>query len=410
MLYNFSIWCFGILVWLAAPFNRKASLWVRGRRRIFGRLKEAFTGTDRPERVVWIHAASLGEFEQGRPVIEAIRERHPEYKILLTFFSPSGYEVRKEYSGADYIFYLPADTRRNARRFMRIVRPEAAIFIKYEFWLNYLRELRRSECRSYLISAIFRRNSAFFKWYGGMYRKALTTYQTIFVQQGESCKLLESIGVTNVVEAGDTRFDRVAAIARSAKKNEIVERFKGDSRLLVAGSTWPQDEQILAQVAGVFENIKLVVVPHEIGAARVDKLVASMPVPTIKYTAVDDKTDLEAAQVLVVDTIGMLSSLYSYASLAYIGGGFGVGIHNTLEAATFGLPISFGPNYQKFKEARDMIKIGCAVSIPSAAMLQNWIGSLDRDEELYRATCEKAAGYVASNEGATELILKAIWP
>jgi len=456
LLYNFGICFYAAALRVVAPFNHKARLMVRGHRRIFHRLAEAIgprgsweaagapgphgklagprgvqepgglegaSGAGRPDgklgsgpqsKVIWFHAASLGEFEQGRPVIEQVRAQHPEYKILLTFFSPSGYEIRKDYPGADWIFYLPLDTPRAARRFVRAVRPQIAVFIKYEFWLNLLRELERSGCRTYLISAIFRPGSVFFRWYGGIYRRALAGYETIFVQRGESAALLASIGVTRAVEAGDTRFDRVAAIAAAAADVPAVERFRGGARLLVAGSTWPRDEQLLEQLFGRFPDMKMVIVPHETDHARIDRLVDSLPVPAVRYTQVAEAGDLSAdglreARVMVVDTIGLLSSIYRYAYLAYIGGGFGVGIHNTLEAATYGIPVAFGPNYQKFREARQMVDEGCAVSVATSGELELWISSFYNDQAAYERLCRQAAAYVASNRGATDAIMQRIF-
>ncbi|MDR0509884.1 MAG: 3-deoxy-D-manno-octulosonic acid transferase [Rikenellaceae bacterium] len=405
--YNLLIFLYVMAIRAALPFSRKARLWVRGRRRIFRRLREAFADN---ERVVWVHAASLGEFEQGRPLIEAIKAQHPEYKLLLTFFSPSGYEVRKDYKGADHVFYLPADAPANVRRFLRTVRPEVAIFVKYEFWLNYLRGLRRIGCRTFLVSAIFRRDSVFFRWYGGAYRRALATYETIFAQHGLSLQLLAELGVNSAVEAGDTRFDRVAAIAAAARGNGTVERFGGDGRLLVAGSTWPPDEATLMEAAAQFDDLKLVIVPHETEPARIDRLMALLDekgLNAVRYS--DERADLAAARVLVVDTIGLLSSLYRYGWLTYIGGGFGAGIHNTLEAAVFGRPVAFGPNYRRFMEAREMVDLGCARSVATAQELEAWIGGYIAEPLRYGADCRAAADYVASNRGAADLIINSIF-
>ena len=436
LLYNFGICFYAVALRVVAPFNSKARLMVRGRRRIFRRLAEAVGGVARPgdagvggatpsgdgiaetvwrsaagagSKIIWFHAASLGEFEQGRPVIEQVRAQYPDYKILLTFFSPSGYEIRKDYAGADWIFYLPLDTPRAARRFVDTVRPQIAVFIKYEFWLNLLRALERSGCRTYLISAIFRPGSVFFRWYGGVYRRALATYDTIFVQKGDSAALLASIGVTSAVEAGDTRFDRVAAIAEAAADVAVVEKFRGDSRLLVAGSTWPRDEELLVQLLDRFPDIKMVIVPHETDPARIERLVASLPVPSVRYTQATPGSDLTKVRAMVVDTIGLLSSIYRYAWVAYIGGGFGAGIHNTLEAATYGIPIAFGPNFERFREARQMVEQGCAVSVATSGELEMWIGSFYYDREAYGRLCRIAAGYVASNRGATEAIMRGIF-
>ena len=361
------------------------------------------------DRIVWVHAASLGEFEQARPIIERLRAEHPEYKILLTFFSPSGYEIRKNYEGADYVFYLPADTPSNARRFLDIVHPEIAIFIKYEFWINLLSELRRRKVRSYIVSAIFSRNSVFFRPYGAMWRQALETFDTLFVQNVESKRLLSEIGFDNVVVAGDTRFDRVAQIAAAAQRVETIERFRGGGRLFVAGSTWGPDEEILLPLVNANPDVKFVIAPHEMDEGRIAHLMRDAKGGAVRYTQCDAATRFDDVQVLVLDTMGMLSSVYGSATWAYVGGGFGVGIHNTLEAATFGLPIAFGPNYGKFKEARDMVSLGCAVSVRTAGELAAWFAPLRDDEETLRRASRTAKDYTARNQGATGIILRSIF-
>jgi 3-deoxy-D-manno-octulosonic-acid transferase len=359
---------------------------------------------NKADKVIWLHVASLGEFEQGRPIIEQIRKEHPEYKILLTFFSPSGYEIRKNYEGADYIFYLPIDTPLNVKRFLDIAHPEIAIFVKYEFWLNYLYELKARNVRTFVISAIFRADSVFFKWYGSRWRQALDSYEQIFVQNEESQALLHRIGFDNVIIAGDTRFDRVAAIAQAAKKIDIVEQFKADSRLFVAGSTWGPDEERLVELINENPEIRFVVAPHEMDEERIAWLASAVKGGAVRYTQVDANSNFENTQVLILDTVGILSSVYGYAEWGYIGGGFGVGIHNTLEAATFGLPIAFGPKYQKFKEACDLIAIGAARSINSADELLEWFAPLRDDRALLEAQRNAARSYTEANCGATELI------
>lgn len=386
---------------VAALHNPKARQWRDGRRGIFERLSQSIGDSD---RVVWVHCASLGEFEQGRPIIERIREQRPDLKILLTFFSPSGYEIRKNYTGADYIFYLPIDRKRYARRFLDIVKPEVAIFIKYEFWLNYLSELRRRKIATYVVSAIFRRDSIFFRPWGGAWRKALGTFTTLFVQNEESKTLLGELQMRNVIVAGDTRFDRVAAIAKAAKRVETVERFRGDSPLFVAGSTWGPDEELLIELINDNPSIRFVVAPHEMDETRIKHIIDTVKGGAVRYTQTDDNTQFDATQVLILDTVGILSSVYGYARWSYIGGGFGVGIHNTLEAATFGLPIAFGPKYQKFKEARDMVALGAAQSIRSAEELKAWFKPLRDDADHLAATSRKAKEYTERNLGATELI------
>ena len=405
-LYNISIVLYYIVVAFVSLWDKKAKQWIVGRKDIFKRMAEVISPED---KVVWIHAASLGEFEQGRPVIEKIREQQPEYKILVTFYSPSGYEIRKNYAGADYIFYLPIDTPGNAKKFLDVAHPEIAIIVKYEFWLNLLSELKRRGVRTYLISAIFRRNSIFFRSYGSIWRQALDSFEQMFVQNEESKELLHEIGFDNVVVAGDTRFDRVAEIARNVKKVPIVERFKGDSPLFVAGSTWRPDEEILQTLINDNPQIKFVVAPHEMENSRIERIIAQTKGGAVRYTLCNEESDFSKIQVLILDTIGILSSVYGYATWSYIGGGFGVGIHNTLEAATFGLPIAFGPNYQKFKEARDMVALGAATKVESAEDLSAWFAPLRDDKSALQRAGSAAKSYTQRNQGATSLIMKIVF-
>lgn len=406
LLYNICISLYAQAVKLVAPWDKKAKQWIEGRKGIFEQMARRI---DKSDKVLWLHVASLGEFEQGRPIIEQVRKEHPEYKILVTFFSPSGYEIRKNYDGADYIFYLPIDTPRNVKRFLDIAHPEIAIFVKYEFWLNYLNELKTRNIRTFVISAIFRQDSIFFKWYGNRWRQALDSYEQLFVQNEESRVLLNKIGFDNVIIAGDTRFDRVATIAKAAKRIDIVERFKGESRLFVAGSTWGPDEEILQELINDNPQVKFVIAPHEMDEERINKIIESTRGGAVRYTACNEQTSFENVQVLILDTIGILSSVYGYASWSYIGGGFGVGIHNTLEAATFGLPIAFGPNYKKFKEARDMVALGAATKVDSAAELRDWFTPLRDDEEHLKRVSTAAKDYTSKNQGATSLIMKIVF-
>ena len=359
----------------------------------------------RSGRVVWIHAASLGEFEQGRPVIERIKRDMPDASVVVTFFSPSGYEIRKNYPLADHIFYLPSDTPANVRRFIDAVRPDVAIFIKYEFWLNYLNELHCRAIPTYLISAIFRPTQVHFRPWGKMWRRALECYNTIFVQDKASKSLLEGVGYMHTVVAGDTRFDRVAEIARNAKRIPIIEQFTKGAPLFVAGSTWGKDEELLIELINAHPDIRFVVAPHEMNEARMQHLEHSIHSGVIRYTQTDETSDFSLTQVLILDTIGILSSAYGYARWAYIGGGFGVGIHNTLEAATFGLPIAFGPNYHKFREARELIECGAAVSITSAAELKVWFAPLKADGAPLQKASSSARNYTKEHCGATETII-----
>ncbi len=386
-----------------SPWHKKAKLWCEGRKNLFERLSQSIDPT---AQIIWVHVASLGEFEQGRPIIEQIKADHPEYKILLTFYSPSGYEIRKNYQGADYIFYLPLDTPSNAKRFLDIVNPKVAVFVKYEYWINMLSQLRARAIRTFIVSAIFRKDSIFFRSYGNMWRKALDTFETIFVQDEASKQLLSTIGKENVVVAGDTRFDRVAQIAAAAKKIDTIEQFKGQSRLFVAGSTWGPDEDLLVALANDNPSIKFIIAPHEMSEERMSKIESTAKGGAVRYTAYDGNVD---CQILILNTMGMLSSVYGYADFSYIGGGFGVGIHNTLEAATFGLPIAFGPNYHKFKEARDMIALGAATSITDYQQLSAWFAPL-RDDAAFLASVQQISKeYTAQNQGATEAFCKKVF-
>ena len=509
-LYNFGLTLYVWLIRLVAPRHPKARLWIDGRKDLYKRMAETIDPTD---RIVWVHVASLGEFEQGRPIIERIRKTHPEYKILLTFFSPSGYEVRKNYQGVDYIFYLPIDTPRNARRFLDAAHPEIAIFVKYEFWLNLLRDLRRRKVRTYIVSAIFRRNSIFFRpyggmwrqalesfdvmfvqneeskkllaglgfdnvivagdtrfdrvaeiaaaakhrrfldaahpeiaifvkyefWlnllrdlrrrkvrtyivsaifrrnsiffrpYGGMWRQALESFDVMFVQNEESKKLLAGLGFDNVIVAGDTRFDRVAEIAAAAKHIDIIDRFKGDKRLFVAGSTWNPDEELLIRLINDNPDVKFIVAPHEMDEGRMARLAAEAKGGTLRYTQCTPHTAYGSKQLLILDTVGILASVYGYATWSYIGGGFGVGIHNTLEAATFGLPVAFGPNYAKFKEARDLVTLGAARPVKNYDELRTWFIPLRDNEDFLQKTSRIAKDYTTRHQGATNIIVKTIF-
>lgn len=406
-IYNIGMWLMALGGRIWALFDGKTKAAMEGRRGLIGKIERAITPGD---RIVWVHCASLGEFEQGRPVIEAIRTSRPEYKIALTFFSPSGYEIRKNYPGADYIFYLPIDTPRNARRFVRAIRPEIAIFVKYEFWLNYLRRLRLSGCRTFIISAIFRRDSVFFKAYGAIFRKALGGFERLFVQDDDSARLLAEIGIGDVTVTGDTRFDRVADVRAQSKELPIVAQFCKGYKTLVAGSTWPPDEELLAGLARHNSGVRFVIAPHETGEERIGKLIGSLPEgKVLRYTTLSDGPLPVDAQILIIDTVGILSSVYAYADFTYIGGGFGVGIHNTLEAAVYGVPVAFGPNYGKFKEARELIECGGAASIANGPQLQEWLSGFLTDPQALAWAGEKAGDYVASHTGATDTIMTAIF-
>lgn len=404
--YDIGLIVYAWVVRLVSFRNPKAKLWVEGRKNWFRRMTERI---DPAARIIWVHVASLGEFEQGRPIIEQLRQSHPEYKILLTFYSPSGFEIRKHYEGADYIFYLPLDTPRNVRRFLDVAHPEIAVFVKYEFWLNMLRELRRRRIRTFIVSAIFRRNSVFFKWYGSWWRQALETFEVLFVQNEESKKLLSGLGFDNVFVAGDTRFDRVAEIARNVKRIDVIERFRGDSRLFVAGSTWGPDEELLIRLMNDNPDVKFVVAPHEMDEARIGRLMSETRGGALRFTECSPRTGYGSRQLLVLDTVGLLASVYGYATWGYIGGGFGVGIHNTLEAATFGLPIAFGPNYRKFKEACDLATLGAACPVSDYDALKAWFTPLRDNEDFLQKTSRIAKDYTSRHQGATDIFLKAVF-
>jgi 3-deoxy-D-manno-octulosonic-acid transferase len=402
IFYNIVLRIYYLGILMASLVNRKAKLWMAGRKNLFARLQAAIDTTD---QIIWFHCSSLGEFEQGRPVIEKIRELAPEKKILLTFYSPSGYEIRKNYPGADYIFYLPLDTRRNARRFIRIVRPVKAFFIKYEFWYHILKELQKTRTDTYLISAIFRKNQVYFAWYGKWFRRMLKYFNHLFVQDEQSMQNLSRIGITHVTISGDTRFDRVFSIADKTEKIPVIEVFTADNNTLIMGSTWPGDEEILIRY--IHENtlpLKYIIAPHEVHEANIRRIEGRIKKNTIRYTNLDH-SDPETADVLVIDTIGILSSVYQYGTLAYIGGGFGKGIHNILEAATFGLPVIFGPNFHKFKEAHDLIKSGVGFTISGYDELHQIFNALLTEEKILQSVSVKARNYVISSKGATEKII-----
>lgn len=404
-LYNLGIRIYLLLVYIASISNKKAQLWLNGRKKWQKKVKSVI---DPEVQTVWVHCSSLGEFEQGRPVIESLREKYPNLKIVLTFFSPSGYEVRKDYKGADYIFYLPIDTRKNAKVFIDLINPKIAIFVKYEFWYFYLRYLNKKGIPTYVISANFRESQVFFKPYGKWYRRFLQNFDHLFVQNQHSLDLLKSIGITNVTVAGDTRFDRVVKVAQEAKHFSFIEQFCGGETIIVAGSTWPKDEELLVEFFNQApENVKLIIVPHEITQTHIQGIQQSYPHKSILYTNRDNE-DPKSSRLLIIDTIGMLSSIYRYGHIAYVGGGFGAGIHNTLEAATFGLPVVFGPNYHKFQEAKDLIVQKAAFSINSTKELSDFLNSLINDEQKRLDMGANSKKFVLSGVGAAEKILTQI--
>lgn len=389
---------------VASLFSKKVRLMWRGERDAFRVLKEK---VDPHARYIWFHAASLGEFEQGRPLMEQIRRDHPEYKILLTFFSPSGYEVRKNYQGADIICYMPIDTRLNAIRFLRLVRPVMAFFIKYEFWYNFLHILKHRNVPTYSVSSIFRPNQVFFRWYGKNYGRVLRCFTKFFVQNEQSKELLNSIGITEVEITGDTRFDRVLQIKEAAKELPVVEAL-ASGRLFVAGSSWLPDEEIFIKYFNEHRDWKLIIAPHVIGEdhlQQIEKLLEGRKV--IRYTQADSQRDsLKDAEVLIIDCFGLLSSIYRYGQVAYVGGGFGVGIHNLPEAAVWDIPVFFGPNNERFQEAQELKQNGGGLEIHNYEEFAARMDELTADPTSLLKRGEAAGGYVKGNAGATEIILR----
>jgi 3-deoxy-D-manno-octulosonic-acid transferase len=404
-LYNIGIQLYGLAVRLFSLFNKKASFFIKGRKDIFQNIKKTIDPADRP---VWFHFASLGEFEQGRPVLEKLRNRFPDKKIVITFFSPSGYEIRKNYALASGIFYLPLDTASNAKKIIEAFNPEIAIFTKYEYWYHYFKILNQRHIPLFIISGIFRPDQIFFKWYGSFNRKILSFVNHFFVQNEESVQLLKTIGINRVSLSGDTRFDRVAENAMAAKKIALVSDFCGNSPVLIAGSTWPEDERLIYGLTKLHPDWKFILAPHEIDQSHIKAIQTLFP-EAVTYSKLRDEVpvDFSANQTLVIDNIGMLSALYAYGRIAYIGGGFGVGIHNTLEAAAYGIPVIFGPKYDKFQEAKDLVALGAAQSIENQTMINNAFETFQNSQESAGAIAKK---YVADKKGATDQIISYIMP
>ncbi len=402
IIYNIGIRLYCLAALLISPWNRKALLWIRGRLGWQKDLEKAFQAGD---RVIWVHCASLGEFEQGRPVIEAMKEQCPDRRILLSFFSPSGYEKQNNYELADHVMYLPLDTARNARKLVKAVPMEMVLFVKYEFWFHFLSRLKKEGIPVYLASGIFRPDQIFFKWYGRWYRRFLDAFTHIFVQEEASLKLLEKSGISRASVAGDTRFDRVAQLARTEYINPAMEAFASGAQVIVAGSTWEPDEQILQEAyREISPSVKWVIAPHELSDNHLEKLQKRFP-ESVLFTELDTGIP-PGTRVVIVNTIGHLSQLYRYGSLAYIGGGFGKGIHNILEAATYGLPVFFGPNHSKFSEAVELAERGGAFPVSGASELLSTVHQHLRNPELLKTTSELASNYVYERLGATSQIVE----
>ena len=418
MIYNIVIYFVLLGIAIASLFNEKVRKMWRGEREAFKILKQK---VDPNAKYIWFHAASLGEFEQGRPLMEQIRKDYPQYKILLTFYSPSGYEVRKNYEGADIICYMPVDTRLNAIRFLRLVRPVMAFFIKYEFWSNFLHILKHRNIPTYSVSSIFREDQVFFKWYGRNYAGVLKCFTRFFVQNEESKRLLEGIGITAVDVVGDTRFDRVLQIKEAAKQLPICEAFRTgvassqsadvphhDFKVFVAGSSWPPDENIFIPFFNEHKDWRLLIAPHVIAEEHL-KLILSLikGKKVVRYTQTTPEEAAEA-DVLIIDCFGLLSSMYNYGDVAYIGGGFGVGIHNTLEAAVWNMPVIFGPNNKKFQEAQGLLKSGGGFEINTYEDFSGLMSSLMTDETFLKQAGDKAGAFVAHLAGATDKVLASV--
>ena len=401
-LYNILVQLTGFALKGLAFFDKKMALFVAGRKNVFKTLQGTFQKND---RIIWFHCASLGEFEQGRPVIEQVRDQFNSHKILVTFFSPSGYEIRKEYAGADLVTYLPLDTMHNVRRFLDLAHPEMAVFIKYEFWPNFLKQLKANGTPTLLVSGIFRKEQTFFKWYGGWMKKTLRNFDHFFVQDTPSEILLKTQGFTNVTKSGDTRFDRVHEITGQPINLIEVEEFRNNKLTLIAGSTWPKDEELLVKyINNANDGQRFIIAPHNIKPGSIAELETSIRKKTILFTETDKKK-LSDYQVLIINTIGLLSKIYKYADVVYVGGGFGVGIHNILEPATFSVPVLIGPNFKKFKEANDLVDLGACFVVNDYEGLSERLSELFVNEEQRIGAGKLAGEYVLNNVGATQIIM-----
>ena len=403
-LYNLLVHLANFVITIIAVFSPKMKLFIEGRSTVFNTLEREINPSD---QTIWFHAASLGEYEQGLPVIEKIKNQFPSHKIVLTFFSPSGYEIRKNNTVADVTVYLPLDTKKNAQQFTKLVHPDLVFFIKYEYWPNYLAELKKLETKTYLISGILRGNQLFFKWYGGFYREALNTFTYFFVQNESSKNLLYTLGKTNVVVSGDTRFDRVAAILEKDNTLDYVAQFKNNTMMVVAGSTWPKDEDLLVNfINSNTLNIKFIIAPHNIKEEQIQKLKNSISRKTILFSEKENK-NLADFNVFIIDTIGILTKIYSYADIAYVGGGFGnPGVHNVLEPATFGVPILIGPNYSHFAEAVALVNMEACIAINQQQELNEAFENLIRNEDIRHEKGHMCSTFVQMNKGATNVVLQ----
>ena len=404
MIYNLAMYILELGVKLAALFSDKPAKMVKGYREVFDLLQRKI---DRNAQYIWFHAASLGEFEQGRPLIERIRKEYPQYKILQTFFSPSGYEVRKNYDGADIVCYLPIDTPSNVKKFVDLVNPCMVFFVKYEFWQNYLNTLYKKGIPVYSVSSIFRPNQIFFRWYGKGYQQVLKTFAHLFVQNEESKQLLAGIGVNNTTVVGDTRFDRVLDICAAAKQLPLVQIFKGDALTFVAGSSWGPDEDIFIKYFNTHPEMKLIIAPHVVNDSHLKEIESKLQRSSIRYTKATEE-NVQQADCLIIDCYGLLSSIYRYGEISYIGGGFGVGIHNVLEAAVYGIPVIFGPNNKKFREAQHLLANKGGFEINGYEDFEQLMNKFLGDEVYLKQSGKAAGDYVKGNAGAMEKIMKRV--
>lgn len=409
-LYNVLLVLASQLVKILALFSPKIKLFVNGRKTVFETLSAKISPED---KTIWFHAASLGEYEQGLPVMEKIKQEFPNHKMVLTFFSPSGYEVRKNNTIADATVYLPLDTKSNAKQFLKLVHPDLVFFIKYEYWPNYLNELKKRNIETYLISGIFRDKQAFFKWYGGFYRNALKTFEYFFVQNESSKKLLQSLGYQNVKISGDTRFDRVVSILDRDNSLDFIEQFKNNTTTIVIGSSWPKDESLLVNFINQTDaQVKFIIAPHNIKAEQILELKKSITKKTVLYSEYVETqliASLQENNVFIIDTIGILTKIYSYADIAYVGGGFGnPGVHNILEPATFGIPIVVGPNYSHFAEATALVNMEGCISITNQNQLNDAFNNLISNDDIRHEKGHICETFVQMNKGATDVILKHI--
>jgi len=400
-LYQFGVYIYYAIIWFASFFNKKAELWIKGRSIQKDELKTALPKDKR----IWFHFASLGEFEQGRSVLEQIHSQYPSYKIIITFFSPSGFEVRKNYSLAEKVYYLPLDTASNAQLFFNHINPSFVFFTKYEYWYHFIKEAKKRNIPLVVISSIFRENQLFFKSYGIFQRKILSLVNYFFVQNEKSKALLNNININNVLVAGDTRFDRVYEHSLNPKEDSCINEFSKDADVFVAGSTWPKDEEIILEISKSISTLKYIIVPHEVTSTHIQSIQKIYGEKCVLYSEYKNKPIPSDIKILIVDTIGLLNSIYKIAKYTYIGGGFGVGIHNTLEAAAYGMPIFFGPNFQKFTEAKDLIANRAAKSISTSGELIQHILELESNKDLYDELSKIAKEYVYTQKGATQIIL-----